>query len=115
MTMRRRQLILTTCAALGALLASELSAAAEDIGPHDWLNRMVDAVQTTDYEGTVIRLQNGVVDALKVVHVVSDGVVREKVIVQEGNGLEIIRNGNEVQCILPDKKSVLIEEWNTSI
>jgi sigma-E factor negative regulatory protein RseB len=43
---------------------------------------------------------------------VVDGVVREKVIVQEGNGLEIIRNGNEVQCILPDKKSVLVEEWN---
>ena len=112
MPMRRRQLILTTCAALGALFASELTAATEDLGPHDWLNRMVDAVQTTDYEGTVIRLQNGVVDALKVVHVVSDGVVHEKVIVQEGNGLEIIRNGNEVQCILPDKKSVLIEEWN---
>jgi sigma-E factor negative regulatory protein RseB len=112
MTMRRPQLILATCAALGALLASELSATAEDLGPHDWLTRMVDAVQTTDYEGTVIRLRNGVVDALKVVHVVSDGVVREKVIVQEGNGLEIIRNGNEVQCILPDKKSVLIEEWN---
>ena len=31
---------------------------------------------------------------------------------QEGDGLEIIRNGNEVQCILPDKKSVLVEEWN---
>ena len=112
MTMRSRQLILTTCVALGIFLASELTAATEDLGPHDWLNRMVGAVQTTDYEGTVIRLQNGVVDALKIVHVVSDGVVREKVIVHEGDGLEIIRNGNEVQCILPDKKSVLIEEWN---
>ena len=112
MPMRRRQLILTTCAALGALFASELTAATEDLGPHDWLNRMVDAVQTTDYEGTVIRLQNGVVDALKVVHVVSDGVVHEKVIVQEGNGLEIIRNGNEVHCIFPDRESVLVEEWN---
>jgi len=43
---------------------------------------------------------------------VTDGVVREKVVVQEGNGLEIIRNGNEVHCILPDKKSVLVEQWN---
>jgi len=112
MMMRRRQLTLSACAVLGGLLASGLSTAAEDLGPHEWLSRMADAVQTTDYEGTVIRLQNGVVDALKVVHVVSDGIVHERVIVQEGNGLEIIRNGNEVQCILPDKKSVLFEEWN---
>ena len=112
MFVRRRQLILRACAVLGGLVAVGPGAVAEDLGPHEWLSRMADAVQTTDYEGTVIRLQNGVVDALKVVHVVSDGIVRERVIVQEGNGLEIIRNGNEVQCILPDKKSVLFEEWN---
>ena len=73
---------------------------------------MAGAVQTTNYEGTVIREQNGNVELLKVVHIVTDGVIREKVMTQEGNGLEIIRNGNEVQCILPDKKSVLVEEWN---
>jgi sigma-E factor negative regulatory protein RseB len=112
MMMRRRQLTFSFCAVLGGLLASTLGSAAEDLGPHEWLSRMAGAVQTTDYEGTVIRLQNGVVDVLKVVHVVSDGIVHERVIVQEGNGLEIIRNGNEVQCILPDKKSVLFEEWN---
>ena len=73
---------------------------------------MTGAVQTTNYEGTVIRIQDGVADALKVVHVVSDGVIREKVIIQEGNDLEIIRNGNEVHFIMPDKKSVLVEEWD---
>jgi len=80
--------------------------------PGDWLNRMGAAVQSASYEGTVIRLQNGKAEALKVVRTVEDGVIREKVIAQEGNGLEIIRNGNEVHCILPDRKSVLIEEWN---
>jgi sigma-E factor negative regulatory protein RseB len=33
-------------------------------------------------------------------------------VAQEGNGLEIIRHGNEVHCILPDRKSVLVEEWD---
>jgi len=94
------------------LLAAASVASAQDLAPHDWLDRMATAVQSTNYEGTVIRLQNGRVEALKVAHVVADGVVREKVIIQEGNGLEIIRIGNEVQCILPDKKSVLVEEWN---
>ncbi|MDJ0939254.1 MAG: MucB/RseB C-terminal domain-containing protein [Woeseiaceae bacterium] len=93
-----------------ALVVPALSAAAES--PGEWLQRMSNAVQTTDYEGTVIRLSNGRVEALKVVHAVSDGVVRERLIAQEGSGLEIIRNGNEVHCILPEQQSVLVEEWN---
>lgn len=95
------------------LLLAGMSAAARDrISPSEWLERMSTAVSTIDYEGTVIRRQNGEAQALKVVHKVVDGVVNEKVITQEGNGLEIIRIGNEVHCILPDKKSVLIEQWN---
>jgi sigma-E factor negative regulatory protein RseB len=83
-----------------------------DTDPQEWLNRMGVAVQSTSYEGTVIRITDGSAEALKVVHTVKDGVVMEKVVAQEGNGLEIIRNGNEVHCILPDRKSVLVEEWN---
>jgi sigma-E factor negative regulatory protein RseB len=101
---------------LGATIVScalAFSAAlAEDLGPGDWLQKMAGAVQTTNYDGTVIRIQNGSSEALKVVHLVVDGVVREKVIVQEGNGMEIIRIGSEVHCILPDRQTVLIEEWD---
>ena len=88
------------------------SAQAQENVPGEWLQKMTAAVQTTDYEGTVIRIRDGKAEALKVVHIVSDGVIREKVIIQEGNGLEIIRNGNEVHCIIPDRKSVLVEEWD---
>jgi sigma-E factor negative regulatory protein RseB len=110
MASSRRQAIATLLVALGVAVSP--GALAQDAEPADWLDKMTDAVQTTNYVGTVIRIQNDKVEALKVVHMISDGVVREKVIVQEGNGLEIIRNGNEVQCILPDRKSVLVEEWN---
>jgi sigma-E factor negative regulatory protein RseB len=97
---------------LGTLVLSTTAAASERLSPEEWLDRMSQAVETLDYEGTVIRRQNGEAQALKVVHKIVDGVVNEKVITQEGNGLEIIRIGNEVHCILPDRKSVLIEEWN---
>jgi sigma-E factor negative regulatory protein RseB len=96
---------------LGTLCAAD-TARSDDQRPGDWLQKMTMAVQTTNYEGTVIRIQEDVAEAIKVVHVVEDGVVREKVIIQEGNGLEIIRNGNEVRCILPDRKSVLVQEWD---
>ncbi|HSM30113.1 MAG TPA: MucB/RseB C-terminal domain-containing protein [Woeseiaceae bacterium] len=86
--------------------------AAEATTPQDWIDRMGNAVQVTNYEGTVVRVRDGNVDTFKVVHTVKDGVIREKVVIQDGNGLEIIRNGNEVHCILPDRESVLVEEWN---
>lgn len=80
--------------------------------PNEWLERMALVVETINFEGTVIRHSDGHSQALKVVHKVVDGVVNEKVTTQEGSGMEIIRTGNEVHCILPDRKSVLVEHWN---
>jgi len=96
--------------AIGILLFAQASLSAEV--PADWLDRMSAAMQNTSYSGTVIRTKGGDAEALKVVHSVADGVINEKMTVQEGNGLEIIRKGNEVHCILPDQKSVLVETWN---
>ena len=80
--------------------------------PNEWLQEMSAVVGTTDFEGTVIRRQNGKFEAFKVVRKIVDGVINERLVTQEGNGLEIIRVGTEVHCILPDKKSVLIEQWD---
>jgi sigma-E factor negative regulatory protein RseB len=93
-------------------LVSISGAGLADKLPQDWLNHMGAAVQSTSYEGTVIRIKDGKAEALKVVHTIKDGVIMEKVVAQEGNGIEIIRHGNEVHCILPDRKSVLVEEWD---
>jgi len=112
MTPRRRYLNATALVAFGYFAAQAVAAQTAEQTPNDWLNKMARAVQTTNYEGTVIRVKDDKVEVLKIVHVVADGVVHEKIVTQEGNGLEIIRNGNEIQCILPDKKSVLVDEWN---
>jgi sigma-E factor negative regulatory protein RseB len=110
MTISRPRLLATVFVAIGSLCVGPVFA--QEAAPHDWLDKMAGAVEATNYEGTVNRIRNGKLESLKIVHVVADGVIREKVIYQEGNGLEIIRNGNEVQCILPDEQSVLVEEWN---
>jgi sigma-E factor negative regulatory protein RseB len=94
---------------IAAMLATPTAYSAE--APADWLGRMSAAMQNTSYAGTVIRTRGDDAEALKVVRRIEDGVVSEKVTVQEGNGLEIIRKGNEVHCILPDSKSVLVEPW----
>ena len=80
-------------------------------GPDELLDRMNHVVEVIDYEGTVLRRSNGDSETLRIVRKVIDGVINEKLVSQEGNGLEIIRVGNEVHCILPDQQTVLIEEW----
>lgn len=97
---------------LPAVLLAVTSVADARETPNEWLQEMSAVVGTTDFEGTVIRRQNGKFEALKVVRKIVDGVVNERMVTQEGDGLEIIRVGNEVHCILPDRKSVLIEQWN---
>lgn len=104
-----RRILISAAALITAGLLSEASAAS-DATPAEWLDKMQRAVQTTNYEGTVVRIKDGVAESLKVVHVVTDGVVRERVVAQDGEGMEIIRNGTEVHCILPGKKSVLVEK-----
>jgi len=96
------------------LAACSVTAHAQS-SPDELLDQMNHVVTVTDYEGTVVRWENGKSEALKVVHKIIDGVINEKLITQEGNGLEIIRVGNEVHCILPDKQTVLIEEWNEQL
>ena len=112
MTLSKRQRLIASRLLAGTLLLSSFAAGVKSEQPGDWLNRMALAVQTTSYEGTVLRMEDGAYQALKVVHTIADGVVRERLLIQEGNGLEIIRNGNEVHCILPDEESVVIAEWD---
>ncbi|MFQ6004625.1 MAG: MucB/RseB C-terminal domain-containing protein [Woeseia sp.] len=97
---------------VGVWLASQSAGAPAADAPGEWITRMSAAVQNASYAGTVIRTKGGDTEALKVAHRIDAGVINEKLTIQEGSSLEIIRNGNEVHCILPDKKSVLVEIWD---
>ena len=109
----KRSAVTGTLALVVTLLAATSSA--QELRPNEWLDRMASVVDSLSFEGTVIRRRNGESEALKVVRKVVDGVVQERLVSQEGNGLEIIRNGTEVYCILPDKRSVLVEYWDDDI
>jgi len=75
-----------------------------------WLERMDQALASLSYRGVVVRGRGDNAEALKVYRVVEDGVVRERLVLQEGSGMEIIRHGDDVQCVLPDKRAVLVEK-----
>ena len=77
-----------------------------------WLERMTEALAETSYSGVVIRKQQQRSESLKIWRTVIDGVPHERLVQQEGSGLEIIRKGNDVHCVLPDRKTVLVEAWS---
>ncbi len=109
--MRSMRSLVASALILSIGLFSGAVIALADKSPDEWLSSMRAAVQSTSYEGTVVRILDGDAEVLRVVHTISDGVVHEKIVAQEGSGLVILRSGNRVHKILPDRQSVLVEEW----
>ncbi len=77
--------------------------------PRDWLMRMADSVEGLNYDGTLVHMHGGEADILRIVHRVQDGRVTERITAMDGAGREIIRNDDEVTCILPDQMAVHTE------
>jgi sigma-E factor negative regulatory protein RseB len=94
---------------LFALMASALAAASDD-DPRVWLQRMNQALTSTNYEGVFSHWQDGKVEMLRIIHRVKDGEVRERLVSLDGSGREFIRTGTELACYLPDKRTVLVEK-----
>ena len=78
--------------------------------PRDWLERMDHAVEYLNYEGMLVHMHAGRVDIYQIYHRVEDGVVTERLVALDGAGREIIRNQDEVTCIFPDLRSVVVEK-----
>jgi len=102
----RRSLIVTAISL--AVTLTSLSAAAQDA--QSWLARMSRAVEELSYQGTFLHMQGGDVETLQITHLNDDGVVSERILALDGVAREIIRHEDEVQCILPDRQTVLLEE-----
>jgi len=75
-----------------------------------WLARMSHAVEELSYQGTFLHMQGGAAETLQITHLNDDGRVSERILALDGVAREIIRYEDEVQCILPDRQTVLLEE-----
>jgi len=89
------------------LLAAVGQAAAQD-SARQWLDDMSSALQTLDYDGTFVYLHDGRMDAMRIIHQVSDGGQRERLVSLTGSAREVLRDDKAVTCIKPDNKSVMI-------
>ncbi len=74
----------------------------------DWLDRMSDAMQALDYDGTFVYQHGNNLDVMRIVHRVDEGGRRERLVSLTGSEREVLRDDRSVTCIMPDNKSVMV-------
>lgn len=93
-------------AALSLLLSAGIALGAE---PKEWLERMNHALTARNYVGVFTHVHGGRVETLRIIHRVRGGDISERLLSLDGSGREFIREGNELTCYFPDKRTVLVE------
>jgi sigma-E factor negative regulatory protein RseB len=77
--------------------------------PKEWLDRMNRALTTRNYVGVFTHVHGGRVETLRIIHRVRGRDVSERLLSLDGSGREFIREGSELTCYFPDKRTVLVE------
>jgi sigma-E factor negative regulatory protein RseB len=80
----------------------------EDI--EKWLAKMHHAAHMINYEGNFVYGQNNDLTSMQIIHSVDKTGEYERLISLDGSGREVIRSGDTVTCVLPDKKSVVVDK-----
>lgn len=99
--MHRPLVLIAAC--LGATIA------AADTEAEAWLDKMNQAVETLNYQGTFIYRHGEHVESMQIVHGFDEGGERERLVSLTGEAREIIRDRDVLTCIWPGSRSVVIE------
>lgn len=79
--------------------------------PQGWLERMSRALRSRSFEGTFVYLHSGQIETMRIVHEAqADGGERERILALNGPARQIVRDDQEITCILPDRKLVVVEK-----
>jgi sigma-E factor negative regulatory protein RseB len=73
------------------------------------LARIQDAARKLDYAGIFTYQQGETIQSSRVVHIVDGSGERERLEVLDGQPREYLRHNDDVKCLVPDKKTVLIQ------
>lgn len=74
-----------------------------------WLQRMAKSVEFLNYEGALVYMSPGRAETFRVFHRVDGDEVTERLVALDGAGAEIIRSAEELICIFPESRSVVVE------
>ena len=103
-----RVLLLGLFLTLPATLLAETPTAPDDALA--WLQKIATAAHELNYSGTFIYQYGNHTETSRIVHAVDSSGEHEKLEILDGLPREIIRNNDEVQCFLPESKTVKVEK-----
>jgi len=83
--------------------------AADGRSPEQWLQVVQQAARKLDYAGTMVYQQGTEVRMSRIVHVFDGKVSHERLQPMDGRPREFIRSADEVKCLIPEAKRVVIE------
>jgi sigma-E factor negative regulatory protein RseB len=92
------------------LLALSAQTAQADGGALSWLERMHAAAQKLSYTGTFMYHSGEQAETSRIVHLVGANGIQERLETLDGNPREIVRDGEEVKCYLPDRMTVKVDK-----
>ena len=84
------------------------TASAADPSALDLLTSMQTAGEKLNYHGTLIYIQDGQAQSMRIVHKIDDDGEFERVVSLNGSLREVIRSNDVVSCFLPDANAVTI-------
>ncbi|WP_336367120.1 MucB/RseB C-terminal domain-containing protein [Marinobacter sp. C2H3] len=76
----------------------------------EWLARLGPALNTTSYRGVFVYARGDQVQSMQIAHRFRDGMVEERLVMQDGGAAEIVRRGADVVCVLPDQGRVRLDQ-----
>ncbi|HKK54930.1 MucB/RseB C-terminal domain-containing protein [Marinobacter sp.] len=90
--------------ALAVVTASAATgvAAEEQKDPAYWLQKLGPALTKTSYKGVFVYVRGDQVSSMQVAHRFHNGVVEERLVMQDGELGEIVRKGRKVVCVVPE-------------
>jgi sigma-E factor negative regulatory protein RseB len=83
--------------------------AADSRSAEQWLQMVQQAARRLDYAGTMVYQQGAEVRTSRIVHVFDGEVSHERLQPMDGRPREFIRRADEVKCLLPESRRVVVE------
>jgi sigma-E factor negative regulatory protein RseB len=105
--MARFPLLMATCVVLIAVPPAPTFAAGDDAVA--LLHKVASAANQLTYSGVFVYRNGGREETSRIVHTVEDGKQRERIEVLDGSPREVVRDGQEVRCFLPEQKLLVVE------
>ncbi len=76
----------------------------------DWLEQLGPALNMTSYRGVFVYARGANVHSMQIAHRYHNGIVEERLVLQDGGTGEIVRRDMNVVCVLPEQGKVQLDQ-----